>query len=381
MRYLRCYHGGVEAIPYITAWNRVKTLRAVPCGDSVYNPFVFFWFNGAGGINQQAAWLQNLQRMLEDQALASGKVNQIGWLKAPFNFRIAAERSGARTGGVHQNAIKLCVKRQPMCGIQHHTRAAAELAQTMQVEVARNCVGTGFDSLQGFIARGGAEIEKFVAGLDFKQWDDQLRAEIHLAAIEKMCLRRKQERFGRGDSGSGTVVSGPRVKEPCGRGQFGRLIREWNWIARYLAEHGIDEAGGGTLSRTLDQLNGFGDGGMGWDAIEVAQLKNAEPEHDTDFRVEFDGAACEVVDQEIELELEAETAEDELVSKAGFLRSKSSGVVAQNLIGPSAFCGAKECIEGDGASGDHGCWLRLNCRAHALRASMYRGCGQRRTAS
>ncbi len=310
MRYLRCYHGSVEPIPYITAWNPVKTLGDAACSYSIYNPLIFFRFDGAGGIDEEASRLEDGEGVFENQALAVGEVSKISRSEAPLDFRIAAERSGARAGRVNQNAVELSVKWEHMCCVQHHTGAAGELAQAVEVEVAGDGLGTGLDGLEGFVAGGGAEVEEFEAGMEVEQGDDRLGAGVHLAVVQKVGFGRKQERFGGGDGGGGAVMGSPGGEEPGGGGEFGGLVRESYWVARHFAQHGVDEAGGGAFAGAFDEFDGGGDGGVGGDAVEVTELEDAEAKGDADFRIELDGATGEVVDEEVELELVAEAAED-----------------------------------------------------------------------
>ena len=88
------------------------------------------------------------------------------------------------------------------------------------------------------------------------------------------------------------------------------MIGEGDGVAGDFAQDGVDEAGGGAFACAFDEFDGGGDGGVGGDAVEVAELEDAEAEGDADFGVELDGAAGEVVDEEVELELVAEAAED-----------------------------------------------------------------------
>ena len=104
-----------------------------------------------------------------------------------------------------------------MCGVQDHTRAAGALAQTVQVEVADDGVGPGFDGLQGFVAGGGAEVEEFAARWRSSRGTIRLRAGVHLAVVEKVGFGREQECFGDRDCGGFAVVGGPGVEEPGGR--------------------------------------------------------------------------------------------------------------------------------------------------------------------
>ena len=166
-----------------------------------------------------------------------------------------------------------------------------------------------------------------------------------------MGFGREQERFGGGDGGGGAVVGGPGVEEPGGGGEFGGPVGEGDGVAGDFAQDGVDEAGGGAFAGAFDEFDGGGDGGVGGDAVEVAELENAEAEGDADFGVELDGAAGEVVDEEVELELVAEAAEDELVGQAGFLGAEGGGVVAEDFIGPGSAGGAEKGVEGGGAGG------------------------------
>ena len=49
-------------------------------------------------------------------------------------------------------------------------------------------------------------------------------------------------------------------------------------FAEVAAENGVDEAGLGTVAGALGHLDGFVDGGMGWDAVQPKNLVEAEAE-------------------------------------------------------------------------------------------------------
>ena len=81
-----------------------------------------------------------------------------------------------------------------------------------------------------------------------------------------------------------------------GAESFGGLVGEGDRVAGDFAQDGVDEAGGGAFAGAFDEFDGGGDGGVGGDAVEVAELENAEAEGDADLGIEFDGEASEVVD-------------------------------------------------------------------------------------
>ena len=74
-----------------------------PCDDV----FIFFPFQGAGGVDQPPAGLQVWERVLQDFALQGGEPREVARAQPPLDLGIARQGSGSRAGRVDQDAVEL----------------------------------------------------------------------------------------------------------------------------------------------------------------------------------------------------------------------------------------------------------------------------------
>ena len=147
------------------------------------------------------------------------QIGQIGGFQTPLDFGIAAESAGAGARRIDQNSIKFSAKRQRLRGIQDHKRAIeiTHLFQAVQVNVARDSASPEFDSLGGFVARRGTNVEKCLARMQIEKRHDGLRADILDAARARdVGLRRLQERGGDLIAGFAAELAIPFFEQPAG---------------------------------------------------------------------------------------------------------------------------------------------------------------------
>lgn len=147
-----------------------------------------------------------------------------------------------------------------------------------------------------------------------------------------MGLPAEEEPFGHGD---GEVGLGP------GGGERGEA-----------AENGVGEAGGGGFAGAFDEFDAFGDGGVGRDAVEEAELEGAHAEGAEDGGV--DGVAVAgggLGDEVVELGEAAEDAEDDLGGEAGVAGVEAGGAFVEQGAGLAAALNRAEDFEGDAACG------------------------------
>src|SRR4029079_10662526 len=108
----------------------------------------------------------------------------------------------------------------------------------------------------------------------------------------------------------------------------------------------------------FDQLDAFCDGGMGRNAVKIAQLKDDQTKGNADFQVELRlRTAGEMGDQKIELALVPETAEYQGLGQSGIAGFQRDGLTAQQVrsIAPGVDFGQD--AKGDfsrGGNGSHG---------------------------
>lgn len=104
--------------------------------------------------------------------------------------------------------------------------------------------------------------------------------------------------------------------------------------------------------RALDQFDTFGHGGVGGNAVEIAQLKNAQAESDAHFEIELRlRTSREMSDQEIELALITQASEDQSFRKSGIAGIERSGLLAQQIGSIAAGVNFEEDAKGNGSSG------------------------------
>ena len=262
-----------------------------------------------------------LHRLANQSHLLDMQIGQIGRLETPLDFGIAAERACAGTRRVDQNSIEFDAERQRLRGIEHDKRAVeiAHLLQAVQVDVARDGTHSLLNGLRGFVAGRGADIEKSLAGMQIKQWNDGLSADILDAPRARdVGLGRLEERGSDLIRGFAAELAIPFFEQParCGQGSF--PIGPRHGLAIGFAQNRVHQSGGGRFVRALHQFDAFADGGMRRDAIEIAQLVDAHAQSDADFGLRR--ARDTASDQIVELGLVAEASEDDFRGEAGVAR-------------------------------------------------------------
>ena len=227
----------------------------------------------------------------------------------------------------------------------------------MGVKVAGDGIDAGLEGLCGLVARGGAEVEKGLAGGELEEGDDGLGADVLNAGTRRRrsagdapCSGESgglevgrglrvadvhfgfNERVARDGGGCfGAVVASPLAEEPGGAREFDGQGRPGDGVAGDLAEDGVDEAGGEAFAAALGEFDAFVDGGVAGYAVEVAKLKDAHPEGCADAGLGFGGAAGVVVDQEVELGLVAEAAKDDVGGESGVTGVEGGGVFNEEV--------------------------------------------------
>jgi len=243
------------------------------------------------------------------------------WLEPPLDLWIAAESAGAGARRVDQYAVELAAKRQRLGAIQDDQRAI-EIAQLFQA-VPVNITGYGadalLDSLRGFIAGRGAEVEERLTRAKVEQRNDGLRADIlDAAGACDVALSGLKKRGGDSIGCLASELRIPLVEQPSRHGKRGWAIGPGDRLAIRFTQNCVDEACCRRSAKTLHQLDALADGGMRRDAIEIAQLIDSHAERDANFG--FRGTWDAARDQVIELGLEAEASEDDFRSEAGVAR-------------------------------------------------------------
>ena len=207
-------------------------------------------------------------------------------------------------------------------------------------------------------------------GLDLEQRHDGLRADVLLAARVGID-RRLSGSFERGsrDRRGGfrrRIARSQRSSIQAGMLSSVARVRPRDRLAIHLAQHRVDESGGGALVRLLDQFDALGDGGVRRDAVQIAQLEDAHAQGDADFVIELGlRAAGEEFDQEIELGLVAQAAEDKRFGERSVASVEGPALFPQQVGRIAAAVDALEYSEGNIAGGGHcGCIER----SYTLRA-------------
>src|ERR1039457_6265402 len=125
----------------------------------------------------------------------------------------------------------------------------------------------------------------------------------------------------------------PATQEPLRAGELDCARGPQNRIAIGLARQGVDEARGGGLVGALHQFDRVLDGGMGRNALQVANLVESHAQGDALGGIELARTAGMVLDQEIELTAVAQHAENDLRGQPGIARVERGGVRHQEVRG------------------------------------------------
>ena len=137
--------------------------------------------------------------------------------------------------------------------------------------------------------------------------------------------------------------------------EFGGAIRPTHRRAIHFAQHGIHEWRGGALVRAFDQFHAFGHGGVGGNAVQIAQLENAHAQGDANFEIELRlRTPREMGDQEIELALITQASEDQSFGERGIAGIERGGFLAQEIGGVAAGVNFNEDAKGNCSSGGNG---------------------------
>ncbi len=193
------YHRGEKAVPGIASRQAVHGLddfdRSIfgHFGDHV---FVLFAFKGTGGVNEHAAGSENFESVLQKRRLPPLQIGQIARIQLPFDLRIARQGSGAGTGYIDENPIELSREGQGTSAVQRDERNPKRFqrSQPVRVEIAGNSLDAGFESLCGFVAWRGAQIEERLTRSESQQGNDRLRADILNAPVALVSDRRGEIR-------------------------------------------------------------------------------------------------------------------------------------------------------------------------------------------
>lgn len=79
--------------------------------------FIFFRFQGAGGVQQPPAGREASERSGEDRALARGLACEVGGLEARLQLGIARQRSGAAAWNVAEDEVEEAFVGGQLCGV------------------------------------------------------------------------------------------------------------------------------------------------------------------------------------------------------------------------------------------------------------------------
>ena len=161
---------------------------------------------------------------------------------------------------------------------------------------------------------------------------------------------------GGGGGGLGPVVALPTLQQPGGHRQFGGAVGPGGRIGLRLAQHGVHQARGGALGSPLHQFDALGHGGVSRNPLQVAQLVDAHAKSQAHFQVQAGGpAAREAMDQEIQLRLAPQRAEDDFVRQTGVARIQPAGSRQEQLRGVTAALDGGKYFERGDAGRRHRC--------------------------
>src|SRR5271157_1413633 len=244
-------------------------------GNRCDDGFVLFGLQRAGGVDQNSAGSQDLERLFEEGRLAPVQVVEIGGDEAPLDLGIAAKRAGAGTGSVEEDAVEGTGERERLSAVENYQicSEALELRDAVEVEIAGDDADAGFEGLGGLVSGGSTEVE------------DGLGADVLGAAGAGEFFGLAEGGAGDRNGGLGAEVALPASQQPFGTGELDFAGGPGDGVAIDLAEDGVDETGGGSFAGAFDEIDGIGDGGVGRNALEVAELVNGHAEGDADFGI------------------------------------------------------------------------------------------------
>jgi hypothetical protein len=344
---------------------------------------VFFTFKGASCIQQLAARFEMLESLGQDQDLAGLKALQVAGRETPFDLGIPRQRASAGTRRIDEDALETASEGERFGGIHNHSRANwRNIPDAPKADVACDReAGARFERLKRFVAGRGAQVQIGLPGPEIQQWNDRLRADVveprgddcsveH--AIAPGYVRDLQpcsggwfrSAFRDPDVAVGFLQSGacnrkrlvtaekahPAVEHPLRAGNFGREIGPIHRVTGHLSQDGIDQARSRALF-AFDEFDGVVDGGVGRNALEIAELKNSRAEGEQDGDVQSCRLAAGVEqDQVIQLRLVPQTTVNERGGETGIAGCEIVAAVEQGIgcIGALGDCGQN--IQGGAAS-------------------------------
>lgn len=382
----------MEAIAGITPGQSQVRLFNRAGGLGGENLCVFFRFERAGGVNQQAARFEASECMAQDGALAGGVAAQILGQEPPFDFRVAGECARAGAGGIDQDPVENTSERQRLGGIELDARGGAGFKQEAAEAAGAGIAGDGkeaggLECEGGLVAWGGAEVEESVAGAEVEKGDDRLGANVHDAQAGRrsggsqeamgqvggfqsgrefdargdahVAGRSLKGGFGGGLGGFAAKLALPAGQQP--RGQAGvEFVRrpscgQWG----QTAQDGVGETRGRALPGLFDQFDRLAHGGMGRDPVEEAELVNTQLKGEPDRRIERSGGAGgALVEEKMQLGAAAQNAEDEFGSKARVAGIEGRGPFGQQGGRQSSGLHCQQNFEGGAAGGTHDSYNR-----------------------
>jgi hypothetical protein len=384
----RWYHGSVKAVPGVEARGTPHFSRRRVPQHGPHDILIFLTFERAGGVHEEPAGREVFQSAGQKPALQLRQRGEVSGFDAPADLGVTSKGAGSRAGGVDENAIEFGVEGERGGGVEDDEgdSGGLEVFETIEVDVAGDGTDSRFERLSGLVARGGAEIQKCLTGLEIEQRNDGLGAGVLDAEAlgaagdefvssgnsgsgfefrgfgERGAGRDADPDFGLVEEGAGDFVGHvgaelivPTVQHPGGHGEVHPAFRETDRVAVDLSQDGIYEAGGGGFSIAFDQFDAFADGGVGRNAVEHAHLVYTHAEGDADGGV-LDGgfAVREEAEEEVQLALAAEAAEDEFGGEAGIAGIEAAGGGHEEVRGVGSGFGAAEDVERDEACGADG---------------------------
>src|SRR5690242_17663100 len=113
----RFYHSGEKPIARLAPGDPVECF-----GDRIrrYYVFIFFVFERAGGVDQTTSGRERGKGLGQQGGLALVERRDVGLFQSPLNLRIARQRAGSRTRGIHQNAVEGAGEGQGTRAVEHH---------------------------------------------------------------------------------------------------------------------------------------------------------------------------------------------------------------------------------------------------------------------
>ena len=194
----------------------------------------------------------------------------------------------------------------------------------MEVKIAGYGPDAEFDGLRGFVAGRGAKIEKGLAGVQIEKRDHGLRLPLILDAPGTgVCGFRRVARKRSRDLVRcfHAELAVPSFEQPGRHGEFNGAVGPRDVLAIRLSQNGVHQSGSGRFVSALYQLDAFAHRGMGWNAVQIAELIDAHAQRDEHFGIGRTRNAAS--DQIIELGLITEASKNDFGREAVLSRESS----------------------------------------------------------